>query len=170
MHLKDKYPFYTTYQYAGNKPVSFIDLDGLEPVPKDDPKYKILQEMKSPFPFSKTKQPSFSPRETRSPEQIKKDEGGKLLMEYNKTKAREEAKKLGYDYDEQQRKFKEADKIIMGYRNYPVSEAPLGDANWIIDIAITGVPRLVGIGMKMTQGATNLFTRESYKRLWQKFF
>lgn len=28
--LKDKYPFYTTYQYAGNKPVTFIDLDGLE--------------------------------------------------------------------------------------------------------------------------------------------
>ncbi len=28
--LKDEYPFYTTYQYAGNKPVSYIDLDGLE--------------------------------------------------------------------------------------------------------------------------------------------
>ena len=28
--LKDKYPFYTPFQYAGNKPVSFIDLDGLE--------------------------------------------------------------------------------------------------------------------------------------------
>jgi RHS repeat-associated protein len=28
--LKDDYPYYTTYQYAGNKPVSFIDLDGLE--------------------------------------------------------------------------------------------------------------------------------------------
>lgn len=28
--LKDKYPFYTTYQYAGNKPITFIDLDGME--------------------------------------------------------------------------------------------------------------------------------------------
>lgn len=28
--LKDEYPFYTPFQYAGNKPVSFIDLDGLE--------------------------------------------------------------------------------------------------------------------------------------------
>ena len=28
--LKDEYPFYSVYQYAGNKPISFIDLDGLE--------------------------------------------------------------------------------------------------------------------------------------------
>ncbi len=28
--LQHKYPHYTPYQYAGNKPVSFIDLDGLE--------------------------------------------------------------------------------------------------------------------------------------------
>ena len=28
--LKDDYPHYTTYQYAGNKPITYIDLDGLE--------------------------------------------------------------------------------------------------------------------------------------------
>jgi RHS repeat-associated protein len=32
--LKDEYPFYTPYQYAGNKPVNSIDLDGLEENPK----------------------------------------------------------------------------------------------------------------------------------------
>jgi RHS repeat-associated protein len=30
--LKDKYPFYTPYQFAGNTPIQAIDLDGLEPV------------------------------------------------------------------------------------------------------------------------------------------
>jgi len=28
--LQHKYPYYTPYQYAGNKPVTYIDLDGLE--------------------------------------------------------------------------------------------------------------------------------------------
>ena len=28
--LKDEYPFYTPFQYAGNKPVTYFDLDGLE--------------------------------------------------------------------------------------------------------------------------------------------
>ncbi|MCC5918731.1 MAG: hypothetical protein JJU02_15530, partial [Cryomorphaceae bacterium] len=28
--LKDDYPYYTTYQYAGNKPITSIDVDGLE--------------------------------------------------------------------------------------------------------------------------------------------
>ena len=35
--LKDKLPFYTPYQYAGNKPVIGIDLDGLEPANKVEP-------------------------------------------------------------------------------------------------------------------------------------
>jgi len=28
--LAEKFPFYTPYQYAGNKPINFIDLDGKE--------------------------------------------------------------------------------------------------------------------------------------------
>jgi RHS repeat-associated protein len=35
--LQHKYPYYTPYQYAGNKPVTFIDLDGLEPKEPDEP-------------------------------------------------------------------------------------------------------------------------------------
>lgn len=34
--LKDKFPFYSTYQYAGNKPINFIDLDGNETVGNAD--------------------------------------------------------------------------------------------------------------------------------------
>ena len=34
--LKDDYPYYTSYQYAGNKPINSIDVDGLEPDPKTD--------------------------------------------------------------------------------------------------------------------------------------
>lgn len=33
--LSSSYPFYTPYQYAGNKPVKFIDLDGLEEAPSN---------------------------------------------------------------------------------------------------------------------------------------
>src|ERR1017187_5622361 len=31
--LAAKFPFYTSYQYAGNRPINFIDLDGNEPKP-----------------------------------------------------------------------------------------------------------------------------------------
>ncbi|TRX45819.1 hypothetical protein FNH22_31360, partial [Fulvivirga sp. M361] len=34
--LKDDYPFYTPYQYAGNKPITFFDLDGLEEAKPDE--------------------------------------------------------------------------------------------------------------------------------------
>jgi len=30
--LAGEYPFYTAYKYAGNQPINFIDLDGLEPI------------------------------------------------------------------------------------------------------------------------------------------
>lgn len=35
--LAGKYPFYTPYQYAGNQPINAIDVDGLEPDPKNTP-------------------------------------------------------------------------------------------------------------------------------------
>ena len=37
--LQFEYPHYTPYQYAGNKPISYIDLDGLE---EDKPKKKNI--------------------------------------------------------------------------------------------------------------------------------
>jgi RHS repeat-associated protein len=36
--LAAKYPFYTPYQYAGNKPINYIDLDGAEEKKADAPK------------------------------------------------------------------------------------------------------------------------------------
>ncbi len=39
--LQFKYPHYTPYQYAGNKPVSYIDLDGLEEAKTDSPDQKV---------------------------------------------------------------------------------------------------------------------------------
>jgi len=33
--LKDKFPFYSTYQYAGNRPINAIDLDGAESLEMD---------------------------------------------------------------------------------------------------------------------------------------
>jgi len=47
--LKDQYPHYTTYQYAGNKPITFIDLDGREEGPSEA---LIATFIKVPFPFS----------------------------------------------------------------------------------------------------------------------
>jgi RHS repeat-associated protein len=35
--LAAEYPHYTPYQYAGNKPINFVDLDGLEEFRLDDP-------------------------------------------------------------------------------------------------------------------------------------
>lgn len=35
--LAAQYAFYTPYQYAGNRPVNFIDLDGAEPLPRLPP-------------------------------------------------------------------------------------------------------------------------------------
>ena len=38
--LTKDYPYYTPYQFAGNSPIKFIDLDGLEPAEPDQEEYK----------------------------------------------------------------------------------------------------------------------------------
>jgi RHS repeat-associated protein len=43
--LTAKYPFYTPYQFAGNMPIQFIDLDGLEPAKlfiDNSPNYPVI--------------------------------------------------------------------------------------------------------------------------------
>jgi len=42
--LQFKYAYYTPYQYAGNKPISFIDLDGAEEYLTDNLKNRFLQQ------------------------------------------------------------------------------------------------------------------------------
>ncbi|GEP94445.1 hypothetical protein CCY01nite_07050 [Chitinophaga cymbidii] len=39
--LRDDYPFYTPYQFAGNMPIQFVDLDGLEPGPPPSQAYAM---------------------------------------------------------------------------------------------------------------------------------
>jgi RHS repeat-associated protein len=48
--LKDNYPFYTPYQYAGNKPINSIDLDGLEEANKVDQSKNTPQDTTMPPP------------------------------------------------------------------------------------------------------------------------
>lgn len=38
--LSNKYPYLTPYQFAGNSPIKFVDLDGLEPANPDQNEYK----------------------------------------------------------------------------------------------------------------------------------
>ncbi len=50
--LAASYPFYTPYQFAGNTPISAIDLDGLEPLVAS--KYKTLEELGKKIEFEYT--------------------------------------------------------------------------------------------------------------------
>lgn len=44
--LTDKYPWYTPYQFAGNKPIWCIDLDGLEDIPMNGGNYYSVESLK----------------------------------------------------------------------------------------------------------------------------
>jgi RHS repeat-associated protein len=43
--LSDKYPWYTPYQFAGNKPIWCLDLDGLEDIPTNGGNYYSVQSL-----------------------------------------------------------------------------------------------------------------------------
>ena len=44
--LSGKYPYYTPYQFAGNKPIWCIDLDGLEDIPTNGGSYWSVERLK----------------------------------------------------------------------------------------------------------------------------
>ena len=44
--LTESYPWYTPYQYAGNKPIWCIDLDGLEDIPTNGGNYYSIESLK----------------------------------------------------------------------------------------------------------------------------
>ncbi len=43
--LSDSYPWYTPYQFAGNKPIWCLDLDGLEDIPSNGGNYYSIQSL-----------------------------------------------------------------------------------------------------------------------------
>ncbi|MBN2777894.1 MAG: hypothetical protein JXR36_09635 [Bacteroidales bacterium] len=45
--LQHEYPHYTPYQYAGNKPITYIDLDGLEEVSFEEKRKEIQEQAKA---------------------------------------------------------------------------------------------------------------------------
>ena len=47
--LQFKYPIYTPFQYAGNKPISFIDLDGAEPIAPYEQMASMAEYIVKPF-------------------------------------------------------------------------------------------------------------------------
>ena len=51
--LQHKYPYYTPYQYAGNKPITYIDLDGLEEFKTEDLTYPNTQAVNDATNFCK---------------------------------------------------------------------------------------------------------------------
>jgi RHS repeat-associated protein len=75
--LQFKYPYYTPYQYAGNKPITFIDLDGGEEMP--NPYDMFVRELKalwdatigSLFPSKKENEPDKKMNEQKQVEQKK---------------------------------------------------------------------------------------------------
>jgi len=94
--LKDDYPYYTSYQYAGNKPITFIDLDGLEEVkPKllesdDNSRMEMRQKVQAFESFQK--KPDFR----KITEQRKTELFQKLTDNAEKLRRLDSAKFLDY--------------------------------------------------------------------------
>jgi RHS repeat-associated protein len=42
--LQHEYPYYTPYQYAGNKPITYVDLDGLEEILPNEKRPAVINE------------------------------------------------------------------------------------------------------------------------------
>ena len=69
--LQFKYPYYTPYQYAGNRPITCIDLDGAEPFP--NPFEQAVNELEGLWNYTIDRVKSLSPfkeKETEAPKVI----------------------------------------------------------------------------------------------------
>jgi RHS repeat-associated protein len=77
--LQFKYPYYTPYQYAGNKPVSFIDLDGREEFP--NPYDMLARELKALWNATIGKIGSFFSSKEKQPSEEKKSEKVEIKKE-----------------------------------------------------------------------------------------
>ena len=95
--LQHKYPHYTPYQYAGNKPISYIDLDGLEEAKKEDTKQQeTKQETPSKIIFENEEAKKYH-LEKITPV-YKKKEDGSFKLDRKKNPILEKGAKYDREY------------------------------------------------------------------------